>query len=93
MRRGAAKGQSEEILFTAAKKYMNGHLNGHGKIPYQSWKVEYAKLTAERNRLNQRYVSLKDEVKEAGQIRKSVYSILRPEQREQQPRKVQDMEL
>lgn len=32
------------------------------------------------------------EVKEAEQIRKSVYSILRQEQREQQPRRAQDME-
>ena len=31
------------------------------------------------------------EVKEAEQIRKSVYSILRQEQREQQPRRAQDM--
>ena len=30
-------------------------------------------------------------VKEAEQIRKSVYSILRQEQREQQPRRAQDM--
>ena len=31
------------------------------------------------------------EVKEAKQIRKSVYSILRQEQREQQPRRAQDI--
>ena len=31
-------------------------------------------------------------VKEAEKIRKSVYSILRQEQREQQPRRAQDME-
>ena len=33
--------------------------------------------------LNQRYLALKEEVKEAEKIRKSVYSILRQEQREQ----------
>lgn len=32
-------------------------------------------------------------LKEAEQIRKSVYSILRQEQREQEPRKVQNVEL
>jgi len=34
----------------------------------------------------------KEEVKEAEKIRKSVYSILRQEQREQQPHRKQDME-
>ena len=38
---------------------------------------KYAKLTAERKTLNQRYLTLKEEVKEAEKIRKSVYSILR----------------
>jgi hypothetical protein len=42
--------------------------------------------------LNQRYLALKEEVKEAEKIRKSVYSILRQEQREQQPQRKQDME-
>ncbi len=40
----------------------------------------------------QRYLALKGEVKEAEQIRRSVYNILRQEQREQQPRRAQDME-
>ncbi len=65
-------------------------------IPATDWnkqtKDEYAKLTTERKMLNQRYLALKEEVKEAEQIRKSVYSILRQEQREQQPRRAQDME-
>ena len=42
--------------------------------------------------LNQRYLALKAEVKEAEKIRKSVYSILRQEQRERQTRRKQDME-
>jgi len=84
---------SEEILFTAAKNYLKGVMNGKTTLPTKAWRAERDKLTAERNRLNQRYVSLKDEVKEAEQIRKSVYSILRQEQREQQPRRTRDMEL
>lgn len=60
--------------------------------PTKAWKTEYDKLTAERKTLNQRYLALKEEVKEAEKIRKSVYSILRQEQREQQPRRKQDME-
>ena len=51
------------------------------------------KLTAERKLLDRDYTALKDEVREAGQIRKSVYSILRQEQREQHPHREKDMEL
>ena len=85
--------EAEQIRFTAAKDYLKDVMNGKTTLPTKAWKAEYAKLTAERNRLNQRYVALKDEVREAEQIRKSVYSILRQEQREQQTRRTQDMEL
>ena len=67
-------------------------MNGKTTILTKTWKTEYAKLIAERKALNQRYLALKEEVKEAEKIRKSVYSILRQEQREQQPRRKQDME-
>jgi len=84
--------EAEQIMFTAAKDYLKGVMNGKTAIPTKAWKTEYAKLTAERNALNQRYLALKEEVKEAEQIRKSVYSILRQEQREHAPRRAQDME-
>ena len=50
------------------------------------------KLTAERKKLSRRYSALKDEVKEAEQIRKGVYSILREENRKEQPAHKQDLE-
>ncbi len=84
---------SEQTLFTAANNYLKGVMNGKTTLPTKAWKAEYAKLTAERKTLNQRYVALKDEVREAEQIRKSVYSILRQEQREKQMHRAQDMEL
>ena len=84
--------ESEQILFMAAKDYLKGVMNGKTALPVKAWKAEYAKLTAERETLNRRYLALKEEVKEAEQIRKSVYNILRQEQREQQPRRAQDME-
>ena len=65
-------------------------MNGKTALPVKAWKAEYAKLTAERETLNRRYLALKGEVKEAEQIRRSVYNILRQEQREQQPRRTQD---
>jgi len=88
-----ARNESEDILFVAAKKYITDHLNGRGKIPYSTWKAERDKLTAERHRLNQEYVSLKDEVKEVEQIRKSVDNIMCEENRRTQPKRAQDMEL
>ncbi len=84
--------EAEQILFTAAKDYLKGVMNGKTTIPTKTWKEEYTKLTAERKTLNQRYLALKEEVKEAEKIRKSVYSILRQEQREQQTCRKQDME-
>ena len=84
--------ESEQILFTAARDYLKGVMNGKTALPIKTWKEEYTKLTAERKTLNQRYLALKEEVKEAEKIRKSVYSILRQEQREQQPYRKQDME-
>lgn len=44
------------------------------------------------SKLSRQYAALKDEVKEVEQIRKGVYNMLRQEQREQQPRRTQDME-
>jgi hypothetical protein len=90
---GNTNNESERILFAAAQKYITDHLNGHGKIPYHTWTAERAKLIAERKTLNGEYLSLKAEVKEVEQIRRSVYDIMRQEQREQQPRRAQDMEL
>lgn len=68
-------------------------MNGKTPLPTKAWKIEYNGLVTERNTLNQRDHALKDEVKEAEQIRKSVDSILRQEQREQQPRRAQETEL
>lgn len=49
------------------------------------------KRYAERKKLSLRYAALKDEVKEAEQIRKGVYSILREENRKEQPAHKQDL--
>jgi cell division protein FtsL len=54
--------------------------------------TERGKLTAERKRLDYDYSTLKNEVKEAEQIRKSIYSILRQEQRERQPHRAKDID-
>ena len=83
---------SYRLWFTTVKDYLKGVMNGKTTIPVKAWKTEYAKLTNQWKTLNQRYLELKEEVKEAEKIRKSVYSILRQEQREHAPQRAQDME-
>ena len=83
---------SYRLWFTTVKDYLKGVMNGKTTIPVKAWKTEYAKLTNLWKTLNQRYLELKEEVKEAEKIRKSVYSILRQEQREHAPQRAQDME-
>lgn len=79
---------TEEIYISARPPRNMGH-----RLWQEAWKTEYVELTAGQKKLNQRCVSLKDEVNVAEQIRKSVYGILRQEQREQQSQKKQDMAL
>lgn len=84
--------EAEQILFAAARDYLKGVMNGRTTIPTKAWKIEYDELTIKKKTLYQKYTALKDEVKEAEQIRKSVDSILRQEQREHAQRRTQDME-
>ena len=73
------------ILFESADKYLKEHLNGKVKTPpLKKWKAEREEKTAEKDRLYKGYYALKEEVKEVEQIKKSVYEILRMEEREQQ---------
>lgn len=90
--KGKAQTESEKISFTVASGYLKKVLNGNTTLPTKAWSAERVKLTAERKRLDKDYANLKNEVKEAEQIRKSVYSIMRQEQRERQPRRARNME-
>ena len=38
--------EAEQILFTTAKDYLKGVMNGKTTIPIKTWKEEYTKLTA-----------------------------------------------
>jgi len=84
--------KAEQTLFTAAKDYLKGVMNGKTTLPTEAWKAERMKLIAERKSLDYDYYKLKDEIKEAEQIRKSVYSIVRQEERERQLRRGQDID-
>jgi hypothetical protein len=84
-----ALSDTERILFTAAKKYLDEHLNGH-KLDLKKWKAERAEKAAERNQLNQKYNALKEEIKKVEQIRREVYDIMRSEQQGQKKEKTKD---
>ena len=69
-----------EKLYAHAEKYLKGVLQTHfdpRKLPpVAKWTAEIDKLVAERSGLNQQNNALKDEVREAEEIGKSVYSTL-----------------
>ena len=75
-------------LYESAERHLKGVLQERFDPkrlpPVAKWTAERDTLTAERSGLNRQYSKLKDEVKEAEQIRKSVHSILRQEQRNEQ---------
>jgi hypothetical protein len=78
-------------MFDNAEKYLKGVLQTHfdpKKLPpIAKWKAEIEKQSAERSGLNQQYNTLKDEVKKAEQIRKSIYIIVRQEHGDHQQHK------
>lgn len=77
----------------AAERYLNAVMNGKtGGIPLKEWKAERNKLNGEKNRLTRRYYALKDEVKEAEQIHRNVYSISREESGREQPARKHEIE-
>ena len=66
--------------------------NDKAGIPLKAWKAERVKLTADRGMLNKDYILLKDEAKEAKQIRSGVKDIMERETGERQPRRAQEIE-
>ena len=62
------------------------------KTVTENYKSKQRKLTAERKELSRRHLALRDEVKEAEQLRKGVYAILREKNRNTQPTHKQDLD-
>ena len=84
----------EEIrLYESAEKYLEAVLKGRTEIPIKTWQSEQSKLTAERFSLCEDYYRLKDETRSVEVLQKGAENIIRQEQREQQQRRVQDVEL
>ena len=77
--------ESEQILFTAARKYLNDHLNGH-TLDLDAWKRELGTKNAERDVLYREYTALKEDTAKVEKIKRSVRDILHSESTEQTPK-------
>ena len=86
----AAAHHMEIVRYEEADRYLKGVMNGKTALPFRAWKAEHAELTTKKDRLYQRYNSLKDEVREVEKIRKGVEGVLQQEQ--WQLRRTQNME-
>jgi vacuolar-type H+-ATPase subunit I/STV1 len=88
-----AKHGAEIEAYKDARDYLNAVMNGRtDPIPIKDWRAEQMKLTASKYALCERYYALQDEVRSVEQLCKGAENIMREEQREQQPRRAQDME-
>jgi len=83
--------ESDQILFDAAKRYLQGVMNGRTRIPVKAWKRELADLLDQKKLLYYKYTQRKDEVKNVEQIRRSVDSIIREEERDRARRRGQNV--
>ncbi len=68
---------AEIALYEAAKRYLDGVMNGRTSLPVKMWRDERGALADERNALNREYVSLKAEVQSVERIRRAVEDIMR----------------
>ena len=82
----------EITLYESAKTYLDGVMNGHTKIPRKSWGIECERSTVEKDMLYREYCLLKTEVQEVEKIKRSVYDLIKVNERQGQPQKSWDME-
>jgi len=72
------KKHHEEItLCEAADKYLTAHLNGKAIPPLKAWKTEAGQLAAEKTKLEQNIIKLKNDVRQIEIIKASVVDILK----------------
>jgi transcriptional accessory protein Tex/SPT6 len=81
----AEKQRMEVTLFESAERYVKGVMNGKTTLPIKAWKTERDALATKKRSLNREYVSLKNEVGEVEQIRRSVYALVHDEPQRKQP--------
>jgi ATP-dependent exoDNAse (exonuclease V) alpha subunit len=83
--KGKARIGSEEILFTAAKRYLDEHLNGRKSIPLKKWKSERVGLEATKEKHYRQYSLLKEETQKIEGIKRGIEKIIRENRTTTQP--------
>jgi hypothetical protein len=68
--------RAELMLFEAANRYFDVHLNGH-ELPLKAWEQERAELTVKRGKAYREYGSLREQVFEVETIRRAAERIAR----------------
>ena len=86
----AEKHDAGITIFESASRYLKGVMNGKPTLPIKAWRAEHSKLTAEKHRLTQAYVLLKDEVRDIELIRRTAYDIMRGETQRTQSRQAKN---
>jgi hypothetical protein len=81
--------RAEIALYDAAERYLRDALQGHFDMkklpPMTQWKKERATKSAERNALHADYYRLRDEVKNAEAIKRSVEKLIRVDEPKREP--------
>jgi len=68
--------RAELMVFEAAKRYLDAHLNGH-ELPLDTWKKEREKLVAERGEFSREYTVLKEQVLDVESVQWTAERIMR----------------
>jgi len=68
--------RAELMMFEAAKRYLDAHLNGHD-LPLKAWKEERVKLIAERGEFSREYAALKELVLDVESVQWTAERIMR----------------
>jgi chromosome segregation ATPase len=68
--------RAELMMFEAAKRYLDAHLNGH-ELPLEAWKEEREKLAAERGEFSREYAALKEQALDVESVQWTAERILR----------------
>jgi len=68
--------RAELMVFEAAKRYLEAHLNEHD-LPLEAWKEERVKLIAERGEFSREYAALKEQVLDVESVQWAAERIIR----------------
>jgi ATP-dependent exoDNAse (exonuclease V) alpha subunit len=69
--------------YEAAKKYLDGVMNGNTIVPVKAWQAEQNKLAAKKFTLCEKYYSLQEEVQSVELLRKGAENLMREDRQQE----------